>query len=139
MTSAKREVARIGTRIKKLLNVMLDDRIAVDEGKVEMKALDGRRKELEAQLKTADEPPPLLHSEMARIHRNKVIELATALQEPASRVEATEALRGLVDAIVLTFSGRHGGTRHRAARQPGRDARDDRAKEKAAESDLSLR
>jgi site-specific DNA recombinase len=37
MTSAKREVARIGTRIKKLLNLMLDDEIAVDEAKAEMK------------------------------------------------------------------------------------------------------
>ncbi|MGB2715426.1 MAG: hypothetical protein WBC51_14690 [Vicinamibacterales bacterium] len=35
---------------------------------------------------------------MARIHRAKVMELATALQEPDSRSEATEALRGLVDA-----------------------------------------
>jgi hypothetical protein len=49
MASAKREVARIGARIKKLLDLMLDDEIAVDEGKVEMKALDARRKELEAQ------------------------------------------------------------------------------------------
>ena len=105
MTSAKREVARIGTRIKKLLNLMLDDEIAVDEGKVEMKALDGRRKELEAQLKTADEPPALLHPEMARIYRTKVTELAEALQQPESRLEATEALRGLVDAIVLTPNG----------------------------------
>jgi hypothetical protein len=46
-------------RFKKLLNLMLDDEIAVEEGKVEMKGLDGRRKELEAQLQTADEPPPL--------------------------------------------------------------------------------
>jgi hypothetical protein len=102
ITSARREVARIGTRIKKLLNLMLDDEIAVDEGKAEMKALDGRRKELEAQLKTADEPPPLLHPEMARIYRSKVMELAKALQEPERRIEATEALRALVDAIVLT-------------------------------------
>jgi site-specific DNA recombinase len=101
-TSAKREVARIGTRIKKLLNLILDDEMAVDEGKAEMKALDGRRRELEAQLKTADEPPPLLHPEMARIYRTKVMELAKALQQPESRIEATEALRGLVDAIVLT-------------------------------------
>jgi hypothetical protein len=35
MIFAKREVERIGTRIKKLLNLMLDDEIAVDEG-VEM-------------------------------------------------------------------------------------------------------
>ena len=84
---------------------MLDDEIAVDEGKVEMKALDGRRKELEAQLKTADEPPALLHPEMARIYRTKVTEPADALQQSGSRLEATEALRGLVDAIVLTPDG----------------------------------
>ena len=39
---------------------------------------------------------------MARIYRTKVTELAKALQEPDSRSEATERLRGLVDAIVLT-------------------------------------
>jgi site-specific DNA recombinase len=33
LSSAKREVERIGTRIKKLLDLMLDDEIAVDEGK----------------------------------------------------------------------------------------------------------
>ena len=45
---------------------------------------------------------------MARIYRRKVTELATALQQPESRVEATEALRGLVDAIVLTPAGTRG-------------------------------
>jgi hypothetical protein len=39
---------------------------------------------------------------MADIYRTKVTQLARALQEPESRPEATEALRGLVDAIVLT-------------------------------------
>ena len=39
---------------------------------------------------------------MARIYRTKVTELATALREPEGRIEATEALPGLVDAIVLT-------------------------------------
>jgi site-specific DNA recombinase len=39
---------------------------------------------------------------MAAIYRARVTELARALQEPESRSEATEALRGLVDAIVLT-------------------------------------
>ena len=40
LSSAKREVERIGTRIKKLLNLMLDDEIAVEEGKTEIKTLD---------------------------------------------------------------------------------------------------
>jgi len=102
LSSAKREVERIGTRIKKLLNLMLDDEIAVDEGKVEIKALDARRKELQAQLETADEPPPLLHPEMAELYRQKVTTLAQALERSETRTEATEALRGLIDAIVLT-------------------------------------
>ena len=70
--------------------------------KDELNANAARREQLEAQLAAAEEPPPLLHPEMARIYRTKVRELAKALQEPESRFEATEALRGLVDAIVLT-------------------------------------
>jgi len=108
-------VARISTRIKKLLNLMLDDEITVDESKVEMKALDGRRKDLEAQLKTADEPPALLHPEMARIYRTKVTELAEALQQPEGRLEATEALRGLRRRYRADSKREQGGTRHRAA------------------------
>jgi hypothetical protein len=40
----KREVERIGARIKKLLNLILDDEVAVDEGKAEIKTLDARRR-----------------------------------------------------------------------------------------------
>ena len=64
-----------------------------------------RREQLEAKLAATEEPPPLLHPEMAAIYRAKVTELARALQEPDSRSEATEALRGLVDAIVLRPDG----------------------------------
>jgi len=102
LSSAKRDVERIGTRIKKLLNLMLDDEIAVDEGKAEIKTLDARRQELQAQLETADEPPPLLHPEMAELYRQKVTTLAQALEHPETRTESTEALRALIDAIVLT-------------------------------------
>jgi site-specific DNA recombinase len=102
LTSAKREVERIGRRIKKLLDLMLDDEIAVDEAKTEMKALDSRRKELETQLRTVDEPPPLLHPSMADLYRSKVEELAAALQREDTRLEASEMLRGLIDSIVLT-------------------------------------
>jgi hypothetical protein len=46
LSSAKRELERIGIRIKKCLNLLLDDEIAVDEGKAEIRTLDARRKEL---------------------------------------------------------------------------------------------
>ena len=105
LSSAKREVDRIGRRIKKLLDLMLDDQITVAEAKTEMKALDERRQELQAQLATAEEPPPLLHPSMADLYRAKVEELAAALRRDDSRVEASETLRGLIDAIVLIPEG----------------------------------
>jgi hypothetical protein len=83
---------------------MLDDEVAEDEGKAEIKALDIRRKELQARLETADEPPPLLHPGLARLYRQKVTTLAQALKHPETRTEASETLRGLIDAIVLTPS-----------------------------------
>ena len=76
--------------------------VPASEVKDELNANAARREELKVKLAAADEPPPLLHPEMAGIYRAKVTELARALQDPDSRSEATEALRGLVDAIVLT-------------------------------------
>jgi hypothetical protein len=57
--------------------------------KDELNANTARREPLEAQLAVTEEPPPLLHPEMARIYRTKVRELAKGLQEPESRSEAT--------------------------------------------------
>jgi site-specific DNA recombinase len=73
----------------------------VAESKTVIKTLDARRKELQAQLETADEPPPLLHPEIAELYLQKVTTLAQALECSETRKEATEALRGLIDAIVL--------------------------------------
>ena len=69
--------------------------------KDELIAIGNRRDELEAQLKVASEPPPLLHPSMADLYRSKVEELAAALQREDTRLEASEMLRGLIDSIVL--------------------------------------
>ena len=45
---------------------------------------------------------PLMHPEMAGLYRQKVTALAEALEHPVTRTEASEALSGLIDAIVLT-------------------------------------
>jgi len=60
-----------------------------------------KREELRARLAAADAPPPLLHPEMAELYRQKVTTLAQALEHPETRTEASEALRGLIDAIIL--------------------------------------
>ena len=100
LSAAEREIDRIEARRKKLIEMVMDG-VAPSVVKDELNANAARREQLEAQL-AATEGPPLLHPEMARIYRTKVTELAKALQEADSRSEATEALRGLVDAIVLS-------------------------------------
>ncbi len=96
-----REIERLDVRRKKLIEMVMEG-VAPSVVKDELNANAARREQPEAQLAAAGEPPPLLHPEMARIYGTKVRELAKALQEPESRSEATEALRGLVDTIVLT-------------------------------------
>jgi site-specific DNA recombinase len=100
LSAAEREIERIEERRKKLVESIMEG-VPASEVKDELSANAARREELRAKLAAADEPTPLLHPEMAGIYRAKVTELATALQDADGRSEATEALRGLVDAIVL--------------------------------------
>jgi site-specific DNA recombinase len=118
LSNAEREIDRIEARRKKLIEMVMDG-VPPTEVKDEMIANAARREALKARLAAADEPPPLLHPGMARIYRTKVTELAKALQQPDSRVEATEALRGLVDAIVLTPDAEDGSARNSDQPLPG--------------------
>ena len=70
----------------------------------QMKELEAQQKVLQAHLAEAEEPPPLLHPNMAHHYRAQVEDLYTALQEDseARRMEATDVLRSLVKEIVLT-------------------------------------
>src|SRR5258706_9882367 len=101
LSTAEREIERIEVRRKKLIEMVMHG-VPPAEVKDEMIANAARREELKAKLAAADEPPPLLHPGMADLYRQKVIALAQALEYPETRTEASEALRGLIDAIVLT-------------------------------------
>lgn len=68
-------------------------------------ALEVQQTELRARLDRAIKPPPLLHPNMADLYREKVTQLARGLEHEDSRTAAAEALRGLIDAIVLTPQG----------------------------------
>ncbi len=105
LTSAKRELGQLETRRKKLVESIMAG-VPGGEVKDEIIAMAARREELKQMLRLADEPPPLLHPNLATLYREKVTALATALQRPESRPEAAEALRGLVDAIVLVPDGK---------------------------------
>ena len=103
LAAAEREIERIEGRRKKLIEMVMEG-VPPSEVKDELTANAARREDLKAKLAAADAPPPLLHPEMAELYRQKVTTLSQALQEPETRVEATEALRGLIDAIILTPS-----------------------------------
>jgi site-specific DNA recombinase len=104
LSSAERELERVRAGIRKVIEAIKDG-FAGPELRAEMNELQARKEFLVAQLSAADAPVPLLHPNLAALYREKVTSLAAALQHPDSRSEAGEALRGLVDAIVLVPAG----------------------------------
>ena len=100
LTAAQRELARIEARRKKLVESIMEG-VPGAQVKDELIAIGDRKELLTKQLETANQPAPLLHPSMADLYRRKVEELAAALQREDTRLEASEMLRGLIDAIVL--------------------------------------
>jgi site-specific DNA recombinase len=100
LTSAKRELVRLEARRKKLVESIMEGVPGSEVGE-ELITIAARREELTHQVSVASEPPPLLHPRMADLYRTKVEELAASLQREDARQEASEMLRGLIEAIVL--------------------------------------
>ncbi len=101
--NAADEIKRIDRELDRLVDVILKGG-AADRINKTMVGLETRKKELETMLANADEPPPLLHPEMAGFYRHQVEKLHVSLQDEieAKRLEATEILRSLIDEIILT-------------------------------------
>ena len=71
------------------------------EVKDRMIDLEARKTELTSLLATAHEPPPLLHPNMAEVWRQRIGALHEALQDEASKAQAFEVLRSLIDRVTL--------------------------------------
>jgi site-specific DNA recombinase len=69
--------------------------------KDEVGVLEARRVELLAQKQAAPPPMPRLHPNLAELYRQKVINLAEALNDEDSRLEAAECIRELIEEIRL--------------------------------------
>src|SRR5262249_10055904 len=69
--------------------------------KNEMAVLEARRVELSARLEAAPTPMPRLHPNLAEVYRQKVINLAEALNEEDTRLEAAECIRELIEEVRL--------------------------------------
>ena len=106
LEAAQAEIRRIDRELDTLVDMILElgKGEATNRLHQKMLKLEARQKDLQAALSGAEEPPPLLHPEMAQHYRRQVGELCEALREEteAQRMEATELLRGLIKDLVLT-------------------------------------
>ena len=104
VTATERELARVQAEIGKLIQA-LKDGVPASIVKDPLIALEAQQTELRGRLERSAQPPPLLHPNMADLYREKVTQLARGLEDAESRTAAADALRGLIDAIVLTPHG----------------------------------
>ena len=103
INSARSELSRIEKQIRATVDAIADG-MYHPSMKEKMDGLEARKTELGTFLVNAEEPPPLLHPEMANFYCFQVAELYDALQEEAEtkRLKASEVLRSLVKEIILT-------------------------------------
>ena len=91
------ELARVRQRLGRIVDAIAEG-VPSRTLRDELLALEERQEELERELATAEEPQPLLlHPNLAEAYRQKVGALHEALGAEASRDQAFELIRSLVD------------------------------------------
>jgi site-specific DNA recombinase len=103
------DLARVERQIKTMVQTIADtggSRTLVEE----LRSLEQRQDGLRAEIVAAGTPEPLpaLHPNLAHVYRQKVERLEQALHNPAVSAAAVEALRSLIDAIVVYPGERRG-------------------------------
>ncbi|MBO1329601.1 recombinase family protein, partial [Acetobacter suratthaniensis] len=103
----KTELGKIEKGVKGIFDAIENG--LYDEGiKQRLTELRQREQELRASLKEADDATPDIHPQVAEIFRQKVERLAASLNDPEDRPEATQALRALIEKIVITPGRKRG-------------------------------
>ena len=101
LIAARAELERLAGQKARLI-AAIKDGVPASEVKDDLAGIVARREELEALLVESDEPPELLHPNMAGYYREQVANLAEALNDDENRAEAAELIRSLVERITLT-------------------------------------
>ena len=103
LTQGRSELASVEREIRKLIQAIKDGVSALSI-KDELLALEARKAELQSRLE-APEMPELLHPRMSDVYRQKVGSLCLALESEESRAGARDAIRALIEAIMLEPDG----------------------------------
>ncbi|WP_370456807.1 zinc ribbon domain-containing protein [Ruegeria sp. THAF57] len=99
--SKEAELAKTNHALARLVQALIDGAPA-STVKDKMAELEARKTQLENDLNAVPAPQPTLHPNMSDVYHSKVRDLANALNEADVRSEAGEALRALIDKVVLT-------------------------------------
>ena len=96
---ARSKMAQIDKKIAGIM-AAIEDGMYQPSMKTRMQELESEKQALSRLLETTPEPPALrLHPSLSDLYRTKIRNLASALQDPSLKMEATEALRGLVSEV----------------------------------------
>jgi DNA invertase Pin-like site-specific DNA recombinase len=95
------ELARIARRNRKLVDAIVEG-VPARTLKDELMALEAREDEIKSKLTTTPEPKVYLAPNMAEIYRERVEGLQQALAAGGEQARAQEAIRGLIEKVVLT-------------------------------------
>ena len=103
LSSARGELSTVEREIRKLVQAIKDGVSALSI-KDELLSLEARKAELQSRL-DLPEMPELLHPCMADVYREKVGSLCRALDSEESRAGAVDAIRALIETILLEPDG----------------------------------
>lgn len=100
LTAKEAELKKVERQIRKIIDAVKDGLYHASM-KDEMTGLEDRKIALERELEVADEPPPLLHTNMSKVYSRKINALYEALRSEEGRPAAADLLRTLIDRIIL--------------------------------------
>ena len=96
----KRELERVDRELDKIVDAILQG-FPLSKLKDKSEKLEARKVELTEKLANADEPPPLLHPNMAALYAQRIGQLYENLQDEDGRARAAETFRSLIDQVTL--------------------------------------
>lgn len=106
------EQARLARQVQNFLD-LLKEGYGTPAMMTELRKVEARQAELAAELATAEkpEPVPIPHPSLPGLYRRRVEALEQALTDPETAMAATEALRELIEAILVFPEERRGEVR----------------------------
>ena len=107
--SLRSQASRLERQIRNLLELIKEGHGSAAMA-AEMREIETRKAALEAEIAVAGEPEPVpvLHPNLPALYRRRVEALEEALTDPETTLAATEALRVLINAIVVLPGERRG-------------------------------